>query len=76
MPTWRAPQSFPETPSPEQVLPTLPHRRLKIECLPSEPADTLPARVKQACHDRGREGLKLTSTFSHDGSVFLIFKLL
>ncbi len=73
---WKAPEDMALAPKPADVLPLLPGRRLKIECLPAEPADTLPERVKRSCQDRSGEGLKLTSTFSHDGSLFLVFKRL
>ena len=34
------------------------------------------ARVAATCADRSIEGLRLSSTFTHDGSVFLVFKRL
>lgn len=73
---WHPPQSFPPAPGPAEVLPALPNRSLRIECLPSSPAETLPDRVKGMCDLRAAEGLQLTSTFSHDGSIFLVFKRL
>lgn len=71
---WRAPRNFPAAPGPAQVLPTLPSKRLKIVCLRSgEPAE-LGLQVKAACREQAAAGLILASTFSHDGSIFLVFK--
>ncbi len=73
-PRWRVPRSFPTAPGPEQVLPSLPSKRLKIVCLRStEPAE-LGQQVKAACREQADAGLILSSTFSHDGSIFLVFK--
>ena len=74
--SWQPPQDLPEAPTPAEVLPSLPHRRLKIECLPKDAGPGLSDLVKRSCDRHAALGLKLASTFSHDGSIFLIFKRL
>ena len=74
--TWSPPDALPEAPGPAVVLPALPNRRLKIECLPKDAGPQLSELVKRTCDRHAAKGLKLASTFSHDGSIFLIFKRL
>lgn len=74
--TWRAPYTLPLAPSPAEVLPSLPSKRLKIVCLRPDPDGDLSRQVQDACRDQAAAGLRLSSTFGHDGSVFLVFKRL
>ena len=73
---WQPPQHLPQAPTPAEVLPSLPNRRLKIEALPKDAGPGLSEMVKRSCDRHAAMGLKLASTFSHDGSIFLIFKRL
>ncbi len=63
-------------PGPDEVLPALPSKRVKIVCLPKAQSELLPSQVRAACAEQADLGLKLSSTFSHDRSVFLVFKRL
>ena len=74
--TWHAPTELPEAPGPAEVLPSLPSKRLKIVCLPGGVADQLSRKVRATCDEQAQLGLKLSSTFCHDRSIFLVFKRL
>lgn len=46
----------------------------QIQCLPLAGAVEIGERIKQECERRAAGGLRLTSTFQHDGHAFLVFK--
>lgn|SRR5690606_30428853 len=48
--------------------------QFKIQCIPLEPAGVLQGSVQAECDSQSAAGLKLVSTFTHDGHVFLVFK--
>jgi hypothetical protein len=73
-PEWRPPVGPSEAPSPAEVLPGLPNPRFKIQCIPLEPADRLPEQMRLECEAQLAAGLRLVSSFSHDGHMFLVFK--
>ena len=74
--SWRAPEFTPAAPGPDKVLPDLPSRSFRIQCLAEDPEDTLPFRVAETCQVQECDGFQLTSTFSHDDHIFLVFKKL
>lgn len=71
---WRAPPSLGTAPSPKEVMPQLPSNGLRIECVHTEPRDTLGERVEACRRRQTNDDRQLVSTFCHDGSMFLVFK--
>lgn len=71
---WRAPPSLGTAPGPEEVMPQLPSNGLRIECVHTEPRETLGERVEVCRRPQTADDRQLASTFCHDGSMFLVFK--
>lgn len=47
---------------------------LRIECVPTEPRDTLADRMEISRKRQAADDRQLASTFCHDGSMSLVFK--
>jgi hypothetical protein len=58
----------------ETVFPDSAGNGLRIECVPTEPRNTLADRMEVSRRRQAEDDRQLASTFCHDGSMFLVFK--
>lgn len=62
------------SPSAAPVPPSLAHPEFKVQCIPLQERAWLEEQLRFECDAQSAAGLRLTSTFTHDGDLFLVFK--
>lgn len=58
----------------EPTLTELELNGIRIECVSTEPRNTLADRMETSRNRQAEDDRQLASTFCHDGSMFLVFK--